>query len=191
MIGQKMYEGKSIKEEVWDGFLVPRVRNKSVRVVLLELLHSVESLETHDESHLDDLPAELLDHLDDSLGGSAGRDKIIDNDDFLTGFDGIGVHLDGSCSVLELVVLGDDLSGEFSLLPDHDESLAHGVCDGCSEKETAGFGSNDDVEIYAFQSSDKSVDGQFQTLRVLDDRCDVSEHDPFLGEVGDGRYVVG
>ena len=155
-------------------------------VVSLQLLPSVESGEFHDEEDLHDLPSLLLHHLDDGLGGSAGRYEVIHDDDLLSGLDGVLVHLEGCGSVLQVVALGDGLPREFSLLADEDESLSALVCDGCSENESPGFGSDDEVEIQVLDGIEELVDGQFQSLSAVDDGRDVPEHYPGLREVGDG-----
>ncbi len=117
----------------------------------------------------------------------ARRDEVVDDEDPLTGRDGIGVHLEVLDGVL---VRGDDADGfarQFPLLPDDGHAETQFAGDGRREQETPRFDARDDVGSLGHGPGGELVNGLIESGGVLDEGGEVLEHDARLGEI---RHVA-
>src|SRR6185437_1904722 len=85
------------------------VRDDGVDFASGEPFAPVEEPELDEEGEADDLAPEPLRQLKRGLGGSAGREHVVDDEDLLAGPDGVAVDLEEVGSVLELVFRPLDL----------------------------------------------------------------------------------
>jgi hypothetical protein len=76
----------------------------------------------YDEAGRDHVGADLAQQFYRTLGGTPGRDQIVDQDDALAGMYGVGVHLHFIEAVFQRI--GDPHGGvrQFSLFPDRHEA---------------------------------------------------------------------
>ena len=98
------------------------------------------------------------------------------------------MNLDLVRAVLEIIFLRNNLSRELALLADGNKTFPERVRQGRADNEAARFDAHDSIEfkIQMHIPLGQGIDDEPETHRVLDQRGDVAEHDPFLGIIGDG-----
>lgn len=149
------------------------------------MLSAVEVFEFDEEGGGDDLGIEGFEELDGSSCRAACGEKVIDEEDFFAGFDGIGVDFDGVFAVFEGVGHGVDGPGEFAFFTDGDEAGVEDLGDSGGEDEAAGVDADDFVDFFALGGIGKELKGGFEEGGVSEDGGDVLEEDSGLGEIGD------
>src|SRR5262249_10316541 len=82
------------------------------------------------ESSAGYLAAQTADQLNGGLGCAACCNQIVDNQDALTLFNCVLVHLDDVGAIFELIILPDGAPGQLALLADGDETGAEPLCHG-------------------------------------------------------------
>src|SRR5512142_1602549 len=76
-------------------------------VLALELVAALEEVEFDDEAEAADLGVELLGEVDGGVGGTAGGQQVVHDDDALPALDGVLMHLEGVGAVLQRVAVAD------------------------------------------------------------------------------------
>src|SRR5215468_4584966 len=89
-----------------------------------------------DEGGADDLAAGTLDELDRGLGGAAGGDQVVDDQDPLARIDGVLMHLDDVDAIFERVFLANGFPRQLALFAKRDEAAAEPIGD-CSPYDKA------------------------------------------------------
>ena len=155
-------------------------------VVLGELCAALKEVELNGEAEAGDNASELTHELDGGLHGSAGGEKVIDDDDPLAGLDCVEVDFERVGAVFEVVVHAGALRGKLLWLAHGDEACVQTVCDGWAKDEAASFDAQDEVDFFADVVGGEGVDELREAGFVLEESGDVIEEDSRLGEVGDG-----
>src|SRR6266540_4264339 len=159
------------------------VRDERDNVEARELLTAFESGELDEERDRDDLALELLHELDRPRDSAAGGEQIIDDQDFRARFDRVLVHLERRRTVLEVVFDADHVGWELPKLAHRHEPDAEVVGDGGAEDEAPRLHADDDVDVARADALHEPVDSGLERIAVLEERRDVLEEDPRLGEV--------
>src|SRR5918997_1344735 len=160
------------------------VPDEAEELIAFDQLPAFEELELDQGGDADDLAPQALDQPGRRPGGAAGGEHVVDDQDPLAGDDGVGVQLQGGGTVLEGVLLGLDLVGQLAGLADGDEAGSEVVGDRGGEDEAAGLDPDHLVDVAAAEVDDRLVDHRGEADLVGQQRGDVLEDDPFLGEVG-------
>ena len=121
---------------------------------------------------------------------AAGRDQVINQKDLLSGLDGVLMDLQCSGAVLQLVFYGDCFTGEFTLLADQDKGLVQVVGNGRAEAEASGLSAGYNIKIHILDQFLHFINGQPQSVSVLQDTGDVTEHDAGLREIRNCQYII-
>ena len=111
------------------------------------------------KSEPDDFASEQLDEPGDRRGGSAGGEDVVDDQDVLAGFDGVGVDLELIGSVFQLILDAPHDGREFLGLANRDETRAERVSHGGGEEVAAGFDADHDIDGSVAIVLLKRVDG--------------------------------
>ena len=130
------------------------------------------------------VPPHALDELERRSHRSAGRQQVVDQQHAAAVVAGVHVDLDRVGAVLELVGLAGGLPGQLPGLADWHEALAELERQGRPEDEAAGFDAAHDVVGVRVDRGLEAGDRGRQPLGIAEERGDVLEHDPRLGEVG-------
>src|SRR5215218_10557532 len=184
-----------ISTTTWIGTSAPGVAATSVpdeaeELVALDQLPALEELKLDQGGDADDLAAEALDQPGRGPGGAAGGQHVVDDQDPLAGDDRVGVQLQGGGAVLERVLLGLDLVGQLARLADGHEAGPEVVGDRRGQDEPAGLDADHLVDVAAAEVDHRLVDDRGEGDLVGQQRGDVLEDDPRLGEVGDVADAV-
>lgn len=148
-------------------------------------MSTVEEGEFDDEIDFDHGSTELLDEIGGGLGGAAGGEEVVDDDDTVTGCEGVAMDFEGGGAVFEVVGGFDGLVGEFSFFTNGNEGNAEEGGDGGAEDEAPGFDGGDGGEVVVAMALGEEGEGALKEFGIFEDRGDVFEQDPRLGEVGD------
>src|SRR5215211_274135 len=170
-----------ISTTTWTGCSVP---DEAEELIALDQLPALEELELDQGGDADDLAAQALHQAGRGPGGAAGGEHVVDDQDPLAGHHGVGVQLQGGRAVLERVLLGLDLVGQLAGLADGDEAGPEVVGDRRGQDEPAGLDTDHLVDVAAAEVDDRLVDHRREADLVGQQRGDVLEDDPRLGEVG-------
>src|SRR5215217_3176078 len=161
------------------------VPDETEELIALDQLSASEELELDQGGDPDDLASQPLDQTGRGPGGAAGGEDVVDDQDPLAGDDGVGVQLKGGAAVLERVLLGLDLVGQLAGLADGEEAGPEVVGDRGGQDEPAGLDADHLVDVAAAEVDHRLVDDRGEGDLVGQQRGDVLEDDPRLGEVGD------
>src|SRR5215217_3469207 len=182
-----------ISTTTWSGLSPPdppSVPDEAEELMALDQLPALEELQLDQGGDADDLAAEALDEAGRGPGGAAGGEDVVDDQDPLAGGDGVGVQLQGGGAVLELVLLGLDLVGQLAGLADGHEAGPEVVGDRRGQDEPAGLDPDHLVDVAPAEMDDRLVDHRREGDLVGQQRGDVLEDDPRLGEVRDVADAV-
>lgn len=143
-----------------------------------------QQLEFDQESASDDFAPEPLDRLDRSRCRAAGGDQIVVDQDPGAVRERVGVDFELVRPILEFVLDRDRLSRQLSGLSRRYEAGPDRLGQRSPEDETPGFGRDHQIDTQR-----PGIGGQLRgdlsrRLRHQQQRRDVPENDPFLGEVG-------
>jgi hypothetical protein len=122
-------------------------------------------------------------------GKRTGGDNVIDNDDLLARFDGVGLHLEKVLAVLLIVGLGFTWAGQLALLAHRHEAGAEAQGQARADQEAAGLKADDDIGLLAAVGFEEV---QLQTAqeglvegRVGEDGEDILEENAGRREIGE------
>src|SRR5215204_4536794 len=160
------------------------VPDEAEELVALDPLPAFEELELDQGGDADDLAPQALDQAGRGPGGAAGGEHVVDDQDPLAGDHGVGVQLQGGGAVLERVLLGLDLVGQLAGLADGEEAGPEVVGHRGGQDEAAGLDADDLVDVAPAEVDHRLVDHRGEGDLVGQQRGDVLEDDPRLGEVG-------
>lgn len=153
--------------------------------VLHDLVAAFELGELDQDGDADDFGAGLLDEFAAGLERAAGGEQVVDDDDLAALADGIGVDLEAVGAVFEGVVDAVDAAGELAGFANGDEPGGEGLSDGGAEDEAAGLGADDEFDTLAAVGVGHQLDGEGETPGIRQQRREILEENPGLGEVGD------
>src|SRR5216684_1857649 len=119
-------------------------------------------------------------------GGAPGGQDVVDDQDAIGRFEGVGKHLDGRGAVFELVVLRERGAGQLALLADRHEARAEAAGHRGGEDEAARL----DARHLVYRPVDRSqgADHRAERRSVGEQRGDVLEDHTVLRVVGDVTY---
>ena len=121
--------------------------------------------------------------------GAAGGQHVVDEQHPLTRRERVAVHLDGGLAVLQLVGHGVGLAGQLAGLAHRDEADTERQRHRGAEREAAcldpGHLVDGDRAVVVEPGRGQRCHHGAERLVVGEDRCEVLEHNPRLGEVRD------
>src|SRR5690606_26614367 len=132
------------------------------------------------KSGADHLAAGTADELGSRIGGAAGGDQVVDDENELSLTDRILVDLDGVDAVFERVLLPDGFPGQLALLADGDEAAAEPVRDGAAQNEAARLYAGDRVDILPLERSGQRDNRLLEAIGIAQQGRDVPEYDARL-----------
>ena len=143
------------------------------------------------QQHADGLHrgAGLLNEGDGGSGRPTGGQHVVDDQDPRTLGDGLGPQLHPSRAVLECVVHADDRAGQLAALAHRNHADPEPNRQGRRQDEAARLEPRDRIDptpVVIGQPLDESGEG----LTISQERSDVPEEDPRLGEVGNLSQVA-
>src|SRR5580765_6361461 len=111
-----------------------------MQVVACEALAPAEEAQLDQELDADDLPAELLDEVEDRLHRAARGEHVVMDEDACPAREGVRVHLERILAVLERVGGADRAGRQLPRSARSREPAAEPVREGAAEDEPAGLG---------------------------------------------------
>src|SRR5579875_3701375 len=155
-------------------------------VVVRKLGAAFEEVELDGNGEAGDFAAQLLDELHSGLHRAAGGEEVVDDDDALAAFYGIGVNFQRVRAVFEVVLNFGRGGGELLRLAHGDEAGVQAVSQRRAEDEAAGLDAENEIDVFADVVLGEGVDELREAVLVLEQRGDVVEQDAGFGEVRDG-----
>lgn len=122
---------------------------------------------------------------------AAGGEEIIDDHDTVALAECVAVDLQRVGAVLEGVLLAQGGGGQFAGLADGHETDAEAVGQGGAEDEPATLDADDGRQAALGVALGEVVDRLAKAAGVAQKRGDILEHNPRLGEIGDGADEIG
>jgi cation diffusion facilitator CzcD-associated flavoprotein CzcO len=152
---------------------------------LADLLGAAEIGEIDDEAGGQNVGADLLEQLAGRLGGAAGRDQIINQDDAFALEHRVLMHLHLVDAVFQRVADAHALERKFPFFADRHEAGRNLMGDRAAEDEAARLDARHLVDLAAGPGLHQFVDRTAERARIAQQRGDVAKHDPRLGIVRD------
>ncbi len=146
---------------------------------------AAEESQLNHEGDFEEVTSKTVDQADRGGSGPAGGEDVVDEEDPLTGANGVNVQGQGVGTVLEAVALLEGLERELSLFADGHDARPEPEGDGGSEEETTGVDAGDHVDLAGLPGSDEEIDASGEEAWIREEGGDVLELDARLGEVGD------
>ena len=117
-------------------------------------------------------------------GRAAGGQHVVDDQNPLPGFDGIGVHLQLVGAIFERILHAHRLGRQFPRLTNRDEADAQRIGDGGGEKISARLNADHRADVLPLVTLMQRVEDVAQRRPVLHQRGNVKKIDPGLGKIG-------
>jgi hypothetical protein len=163
------------------------VDKEGADVVWGEFFAAFKKSQFDEEGDTYDVAAQGFDHLGAGFHGAASGEKVIDEEDTLTGVDAVLVDFEFVGAVFEFVFLGQDVAGEFAGFANEDKAGFESLGGHGGEDEAAAFGAGDNIDVLIFEGIDDCLGSGLQTLGVREQSGDVEENYTGFGEV---RYAT-
>src|SRR5947209_5721981 len=159
------------------------ILNQRTHVVASQLLAPRQEFKFDDEDEAGNFAAQTLNQIDDRTRSAARRQQIVGDEDALAADDGVAVNLQNVLSVFEIVRDARHFGRQLLRFAHRHEARAERVGKRGREDKTARLDAEHNINALALEGLRQRVNGQAQTLRVLQQRRDVVEVDARLRKV--------
>lgn len=150
-----------------------------------QFLAAVEEGEFDEEAGGDDFALEFMNEANGGGGGATGGEEVVDEENFLTGKDGVLMNFDFGFAVFEGVTGAMGIVGEFTGLAEGDEAGVEAIGNGGAEDEAPGVDTDDFVDPGGPGGVGEEGEGELEEFGVSKDGGDVFEDDSGFGKVRD------
>ncbi len=152
-------------------------------VSLDQRLSATQLLQFDHQDHAQHSAAEFVDQLNGSPDRSTSAEQIIHDPDFRAALECIDLHFQRVCSVLEDVVVADDVPRQFALLPNRDPADLQAVAHRSSKAKAARFDSDHGIWCVCRDVLDQCCVEHLHGRATCKKWTDVPEQDFRLGKV--------
>lgn len=152
---------------------------------------TIEELQLHEKGTTLDLAARFLHQLAACLHRAAGSQQVIEQQHTRAGMHPIGMHLQLSAAIFQIIFQGIGSVGKFAGLPQRDERLAHLQRERGGKQEPAGLGSGDRIDRAILVTFVELIDGMLERCWLSEQRSNILEENSRLGKVGNITNVLG
>nr|ABZ09800.1 hypothetical protein ALOHA_HF4000APKG8K5ctg1g12 [uncultured marine microorganism HF4000_APKG8K5] len=156
----------------------------------IELVPAVEESQLNQTGRAFDLRPHLTEQVDTGGHGAPGGQKVVKDNDFLPGFDTVGLHLDGAGPVFEVIGIGNDLPGKLPLFAHHDETAAQFKRQRRGHEKATGFDPGQDIGAVLPHRGRHPPHGYPPSVRMGEQGGNVVEQNSRLGKIGNRADMV-
>ena len=148
----------------WERSLIIIIGDQGVYGVLAQEFSSFEASQFDEEGNSHDVSVKFFHQLTTGIQRATCGQEIVNDQDMLSWFYGVGMNFQKICAVFQHVFLGNGFGRKFFVFSDGDKSAIKFNRDGGAEDEASTFCAYDELDVFIAIGFGHFGDGPFQAF---------------------------